>query len=52
MTWTTEDAIRFHNWELDMMEVKVCQKMGIPVEPPPKPEHYDIWKSGGKKPKP
>ena len=52
MSWTIQDAIRFHNWELDIMECEACERMGIPITRPKNPEHYDLWKSGEPKPKP
>lgn len=46
MNWTPQDALRFHNWEIDMQRWRACNKLGLKSPPPIKPKNYDLWKQG------
>lgn len=46
MNWTPQDALRFHNWEIDMQRWRACNRLGLKSAPPIKPKGYDLWKQG------
>lgn len=43
MNWTPHDALRFHDWEIEMSRWYACGNIG-PI--PKKPKGYDLWKQG------
>jgi hypothetical protein len=48
MNWTSQDAIRFHDWECQMMAYNAHKRI-YPEStelPPAKPLCYDLWKYG------